>query len=491
MGSILSLVFLAWILAISVEAGPLHFRPRHNYNTTSTPGLDLNSLSTGLGAIPSLVTPTTVPPASTVVSPSEAVTSKISVKEYTEDFSNFFNSGTPSPIFSPIEQTTTGSWIVSKSKPGASSFPTEEAGFSTIKGPGYVEVTVLPDAPTTVTVTPPATSTHKTQSLTSSTEASVQPSLPVADVAPSATPKPVLTIIPTLSPSSSKLVSTTKSSRAGVSTSNAPPVVTSFPGNGSSLSPTQTTPSADVGSSAIIIPTPYADFQPSVSVPGSSFSSSSDTVNIIVTLTAPAGAVVTIPGLTSSTSSPSAIVPSIVYSAPPSTGTVSPETYSANLDLARGFNMMFSALTVSSRCTTESVACIDGDMATCDLYSRRYALAQCGAGTKCYAIPLNTTDGVQMDCYKQDYAEYILGTSSGSPSSTPSIPRPTTESVVEATEYVTVTVTPTLTSFITVPGATFEPSAPSVSGEEYETVTYTPTNTRYVTATVAEALAAR
>ncbi|KAL5596755.1 hypothetical protein BROUX41_006556 [Berkeleyomyces rouxiae] len=470
MFSLLPHTLLAILMALDVEAGPLRHKPRQKLNSTSPFSYQATASASFTVSSSSVV----------------ATTTEVGLKDYSENFSEFFNSGTPSPIFSPVDPTTTKSSIL-KSKSTASSSPTRSVEAPSRLSPDYIEVTVLPDIPTTVTITPTSTSSRKTSPLpTTSTSSVLASSPPVAETPSSATTTLATTSTQSSSSSRASSLRTSSSTVASPTTpyesaapkSTSRPGVTSFTRNDPDSPSTSSTSSATLSTSKPIVSGSSVAPLPPV------FSSTA--TKIIVTLTGSPGAVVTIPGLSSKSVVPSSvsgtgtdyILPTGINSAPPSTGTVSPEVYAVNLDRAREFNNMFIGLNSSSTCTGSSVACIEGSVAKCDIETTKYVMTQCQAETSCYVLPLNTTDGVIMSCYKQEEAKSILGSLPGSPSTVPSTVRGTgasTESGAEVTGEETIIVTPTFTSVVTVPAAT-------VSGEDYETVTYTPTSTKFVTA---------
>lgn len=145
-------------------------------------------------------------------------------------------------------------------------------------------------------------------------------------------------------------------------------------------------------------------------------------------------------------------VPTIISELPVAT-TISEETYASNLEQANDFNEVFAPLTENSPCSAGTVACINGATATCSDATSTFTLAQCDAGSACYALPMEETEGVYVGCYPIADAKAILA---GAP---PSLESPVEQP--EEEEVTTIHETKVETIFVT---ATPEP-APAPSPE--------------------------
>ncbi|KAK0649391.1 hypothetical protein B0T16DRAFT_492030 [Cercophora newfieldiana] len=135
-------------------------------------------------------------------------------------------------------------------------------------------------------------------------------------------------------------------------------------------------------------------------------------------------------------------IPTAVTSKPPATGTVSPDVFQINLDAAKQFNADFATLTKDTPCVSNQAACIDGKTALC-APTGAFLLTACPAGTSCFALPLDTAEGVQLKCVDQATAEKVLGAPPPPPAPTVSVPGEFTKTatVSETSGAVTITMT--------------------------------------------------
>ncbi|KFY13005.1 hypothetical protein V491_06554 [Pseudogymnoascus sp. VKM F-3775] len=77
------------------------------------------------------------------------------------------------------------------------------------------------------------------------------------------------------------------------------------------------------------------------------------------------------------------------------TASASSNVAAGNLRLAKEYNNNFATLTSESSCTSNTKACIGGNLATC--LQGRYILTECSAAdTACFALPLTDTEGVYV-----------------------------------------------------------------------------------------------
>ncbi|KFZ09078.1 hypothetical protein V502_08957 [Pseudogymnoascus sp. VKM F-4520 (FW-2644)] len=108
-----------------------------------------------------------------------------------------------------------------------------------------------------------------------------------------------------------------------------------------------------------------------------------------------------------------------------------------NLELATYYNDLFPTLTPNLRCAPNSIACIDGSLATC--VDGSYVLQGCTKGTACYALPLPHSEGVSVYCANIETAERILGlpnSLSVTIGSVPVVVPSTTAEVAQATSVI-------------------------------------------------------
>ncbi|KFY97022.1 hypothetical protein V498_02316 [Pseudogymnoascus sp. VKM F-4517 (FW-2822)] len=79
-----------------------------------------------------------------------------------------------------------------------------------------------------------------------------------------------------------------------------------------------------------------------------------------------------------------------------------------NLELATYFNNVFPTLTADMPCAPNSIACVEGSIATCE--DGRYVLEECITDKfACYALPLKFSEGVSVQCTSVETAEKALG----------------------------------------------------------------------------------
>ncbi|ELR03753.1 hypothetical protein GMDG_06383 [Pseudogymnoascus destructans 20631-21] len=104
-------------------------------------------------------------------------------------------------------------------------------------------------------------------------------------------------------------------------------------------------------------------------------------------------------------------VPTIISGTPTalfSTASDAASISAENLRLAREYNDIYATLTPDSICAPDSIACVDGERATC--VDGRYTLTGCGFNSQlCYAMPLTQSPGVVVNCEDIATAERVLG----------------------------------------------------------------------------------
>ncbi|SPQ24782.1 d0c9ad3e-cc35-487b-bf5e-f42221135e02 [Thermothielavioides terrestris] len=94
---------------------------------------------------------------------------------------------------------------------------------------------------------------------------------------------------------------------------------------------------------------------------------------------------------------------------PPATSTVSPDVYQSNLQIARGYNNVFATLTEQSACEVGQAACVAGGLGLCPS-GQSFKVIPCpDPGAACFALPMNTTEGVLVGCANIVEAKRILG----------------------------------------------------------------------------------
>ncbi|KAK4447722.1 hypothetical protein QBC34DRAFT_123013 [Podospora aff. communis PSN243] len=225
----------------------------------------------------------------------------------------------------------------------------------------------------------------------------------------------------------------------GSATGAAPPVVSSFLSSGSVVVPTRTT----------------------VGGPGKP---SEDAANAS---DAPAKA----------TGSPNSKIPTVVTDIPSPTGTISPDVLQSNLDTAKQFNADFATLTPESSCLANQAACITGKTALCGP-AGAFVLTACPSGQSCFALPMDTTAGVQLKCVDKSTAERILGALPAGEAPIDPVPGEFTKTATISATNGAVTVTMTV-----------RPEAPSAAptASEGPDVTSKTTITRTLTTTTAPA----
>ncbi|KAK2034327.1 hypothetical protein LX32DRAFT_648550 [Colletotrichum zoysiae] len=143
------------------------------------------------------------------------------------------------------------------------------------------------------------------------------------------------------------------------------------------------------------------------------------------------------------TGTPNNQVPTIRTSTPAASATISPEIAANNLASAKAFNTLFASLTEQSACDAGQIACVKGNVGICGS-NGAFAIQNCGTGTSCFALPMNTTEGVIVGCYDPKMATGILGTPVPAP-----VPGSSTSASAVASGTTT-TVTPTVIATYTV-----------------------------------------
>ncbi|KAK2064100.1 hypothetical protein LY76DRAFT_680237 [Colletotrichum caudatum] len=143
------------------------------------------------------------------------------------------------------------------------------------------------------------------------------------------------------------------------------------------------------------------------------------------------------------TGTPNNQVPTIRTSIPAASATISPDTAADNLASARAFNTLFASLTEQSACAAGQIACVKGNVGICGS-GGAFAIQNCRTGTSCFALPMNTTEGVIVGCYDPKVAGGILGAPAPAP-----VPGSST-SASAAASGTTTTTTPTVVATYTV-----------------------------------------
>ncbi|KAJ0167396.1 hypothetical protein CTA2_2868 [Colletotrichum tanaceti] len=183
------------------------------------------------------------------------------------------------------------------------------------------------------------------------------------------------------------------------------------------------------------------------------------------------------------TGTPNNQVPTIRTSTPAASATVSPEVAANNLASAKTFNSLFASLTENSACAAGQIACVKGNIGLCGP-DGAFEIQSCATGTSCFALPMNTTEGVIVGCYDPYVASGILGTPASVPvpiSSTTAPEAPTASGIVSE---VTTTTTPTIIATYTVsvsppagPDASFTTQVPGFTTTVVVTKTVEPAPT--------------
>jgi len=183
----------------------------------------------------------------------------------------------------------------------------------------------------------------------------------------------------------------------------------------------------------------------------------------------------------SPTGVPNSKIPTAVTKLPPATGAISPELFQTNLKAAQQFNTDFSTLTKDTSCIPNQAACIDGQTALCSS-SGAFVLEACAApGTSCFALPLETAEGVQLKCVDRPTAEKILGAlpAGGSSSSAAPVPGEFTKTAIITASTGAVTITLTVRPQ---PESSQKPAASEADSTSTVTVSQTKTTTATTTA---------
>ncbi|KZL75722.1 prefoldin subunit [Colletotrichum tofieldiae] len=224
---------------------------------------------------------------------------------------------------------------------------------------------------------------------------------------------------------------TTTVAERPVASSTLAPVLSSTANVEASSPPT---PSTTIGA----VPTSGSAVQPFPETPSSVPTTASTTIH----LSTPSSTLQV-------TGTPNNQVPTIRTSTPAASATVSPEVAANNLASAKTFNTLFASLTEQSACAAGQIACVKGNVGICGS-DGAFAIQNCGTGTSCFALPMNTTEGVIVGCYDPKVASGILGTPVSAPipgSSTSAAQAPPAS---EIASEVTTTITPTIIATYTV-----------------------------------------
>ncbi|KAH8198808.1 hypothetical protein TruAng_007031 [Truncatella angustata] len=164
-------------------------------------------------------------------------------------------------------------------------------------------------------------------------------------------------------------------------------------------------------------------------------------------------------------------VPTVISKAPASSTTVAADVYASNLAEALQYNTVFNNLTVESACQQGQAACVTGNIGECNAHGA-FEITSCTGTTQCFALPMNTTTGVQIGCHDPAIAAKILGGSAASSTavvstitSSSSATSSTTSSQTPANEptEVTVTIKPSPTTIISQITITINTSAQQTS----------------------------
>ncbi|WQF78422.1 hypothetical protein CDEST_03436 [Colletotrichum destructivum] len=149
------------------------------------------------------------------------------------------------------------------------------------------------------------------------------------------------------------------------------------------------------------------------------------------------------------TGTPNNQVPTIRTSTPAASTTVSPEVAANNLASAKTFNSLFASLTENSACAAGQIACVKGNIGLCGP-DGAFVIQSCGTGTSCFALPMNTTEGVIVGCYDPNVASGILGTPASVSVPISSTTAPEAPPASGIVSEVTTTITPTIIATYTV-----------------------------------------
>ncbi|EJT75444.1 hypothetical protein GGTG_05378 [Gaeumannomyces tritici R3-111a-1] len=397
-------ILLPLLLAAPSEAGPLRRRalvPRQFVNGTTTgtgiqPATTTSSstgTSTPLTSLPVTTSarPTTsstpakttsaassmsssmklgplVPPAGTQTTTTQSTSSSSTTSASTTTASTTSVATTPSLLSSSLTRAST-----------TSSLPSLSTSVST-SGSGSVS-TVPTTAPTSRGLSPSTGFSTSTRATASTTSARGVPTTLVTSSS-SSSQKPGTTPVPDdddFDGTVTITVTRSKPTTTPVPTATTTPLAPGIPASSSSRGTTSTLSSASVASSSL-------------------FTSSTSTGRRGNTETP--------------TGTPVSEVPTAIYSRPAPTVTVSPDVYSANKADARVLNELYSSLNLQSACSDAQIACISGNVMTCagggfDVITDCVAEATAGLQRSCFAMPMNSTRGVQVGCFNVDFARSV------------------------------------------------------------------------------------
>ncbi len=349
--------------------------------------------------------------------------------------------------------------------------------------------TAAPSTTAAASGTQPAASGAPPSSIDSAT-------IPNFDFHPSST-VPVGSTATDAAPSTTTVANETRpavpSSTSSAGDSGTIPVFDFFPSStvpvgssGAGKTQPATEPAAEPVSSSAVSPSATPSTVESSTIPSFDFFPSS-TVAVDTPSNAPA-ATATSATLASSaqpvtaTGKPDNQVPTVITSPPPTSTTVAPDVLASNLADARQYNELFSNMDGQSACSTGQVACINGNIGKCS-NAGVFEIIPCVNGLACYALPMNTTTGVQIGCYDNTSAKNILTGGSGNGA----VPSPSDS----AGSQVTVTMQPTQTviSQVTVTSASptavvTEPTMSVVTQTVERTIDHTVEHTTTVMVTV-------
>lgn len=169
-------------------------------------------------------------------------------------------------------------------------------------------------------------------------------------------------------------------------------------------------------------------------------------------------------------------VPTIVSTLPATTGSIAPALYQHNLLVALQYNNVFAGLTADSACSPGQAACVAGGEAVCRS-DGAWNMTPCHAGARCYALPLNTTDNIELACVSSAAALDILGSLPGQVSAAPPPAADTPASIAA-------TVAPSTAPAASQPPATTTPADAPQPGPMQSTTTIIASGTAQVTITV-------
>ncbi|OLN94179.1 hypothetical protein CCHL11_02843 [Colletotrichum chlorophyti] len=361
---------------------------------------------------------------------------------------------TPSPIFVTLDDTTRGPPAASQTKsqsPPASSV--ESAVESQTTTSTTAELVFLPPPFSTIKLSTTSTSAAEEVGSTNLEASTLPPMLSTISLPPhltSALPNGS-SAYPADPASTSTGVPDSPDEEASSSASQTGPLKSSLsfsfplPGDAtttatSTIRPIESSTTPNDESLSTYTPTTGVTSTAASLIPGSSLGTFSSA-------TSPSSTAVRVTG------TPNDQVPTIRTSTPAASATVSPEVAANNLASAKSFNTLFASLTEQSACAAGQIACVKGNVGICS-DNGAFEIKNCGVGTACFALPMNTTDGVIVGCYDPQVASEILGTPMSAPGPGPSTTAsPASDAVSDITTTITPIIIATSTVLVTAPGS--------------------------------------